>query len=46
LIEEEENYEDNKFIEFLCVGAGIGEVNLHTDELHILKCKKAMIGAD
>jgi hypothetical protein len=42
LIEEEENYEDNKLLEILCVGDGIGEVILHTNELHVLNYKEAM----
>jgi hypothetical protein len=46
LIEEEENYKDNKLLEILCVGAGIGEGILHTNELHVLKYKEAMRGTD
>jgi hypothetical protein len=44
--EEEENYDDNKFFEMLCVGAGIGEGILHTNELHVLKYKEAMRGTN
>jgi hypothetical protein len=46
LVEEEENYEDNKLLEMLCVGAGIREGILHTNELHVLKYKEAMRGTD
>jgi hypothetical protein len=46
LIEEEENYKDNKIIEMLCVSAGIREGILQTNELHVLKYKEAMRGTD
>jgi hypothetical protein len=46
LIDEKENYEDEKLIELFCVGAGIGEGILHTDDLHVLEYKVEMIGAN
>jgi hypothetical protein len=46
LIEEEENYEENKLLEMICVGAGIGAGILHTNELYVLKYKEAMRGTD
>jgi hypothetical protein len=42
LIEEKEDYEDEKVIELLCIGAKIGESILHTGELHVLKQKEAI----
>jgi hypothetical protein len=44
--EEEENYDDNKLLEILCVDDGIGKGILHTNELHVLKYKEAMRGTD
>jgi hypothetical protein len=46
LTDEEENHKENKLIEVIYVGTGIWEGILHTSELHVLKCKEAMIGAN
>jgi hypothetical protein len=44
--EEQEKSKNDNLVEMLCIGAGIGEVILHTGELHVLNYKNAMTGDD
>jgi hypothetical protein len=44
--EKQEKSKNEKLIEMLCIGAGIGEGILHTGELHVLNYKSAMTGDD